>query len=278
MTNPTMVWWWLLCAVSVVNIGAWLASAAAMRRRRASLELPTWTAIQLQLLLSAAYVLGCAYRSALPVFDVRRLCLVDSWLSSVIVGRSVATIAELCFAAQWALLLRGVARATGSAVAMSVSRVVVPLIAVAELCSWYAVLTTANLGHVLEESLWGLCAALLVASLAFVWPRCRREARPMLAAGAAIGVAYVIFMFGVDVQMYWARWVIDTDHGRSYLGVGQGLADVSQRWIVSHRWQDWASEVVWMTLYFSVAVWLSIGMIHVPALWPVNRAREARGR
>ena len=32
-----------------------------------------------------------------------------------------------------------------------------------------------------------------------------------------------------------------------------------------HRWADWQSEVVWMSLYFSVAVWMSIGFIHLPA-------------
>jgi len=264
MDGPTLTWWWLLCGVSLLNVLAWSASVAMVRGGPAALHPVVWGSTRLQMLLSAAYVLGCAYRSAFPVFDVRRLCLVDSWLSSVIVGRSVATVAELCFAAQWALLLRGVAQATGSPFGIKVSRVVVPMIAVAELCSWYAVLTTSNFGHVFEESIWGLCAALLVASLVFVWPRCRREARPVLAAACVVGVGYVIYMFCVDVPRYWARWVVDVDQGRPYLSLAQGLADVSGRWVVSHRWVDWETEVVWMSLYFSVAVWLSISAIHLP--------------
>jgi hypothetical protein len=32
----------------------------------------------------------------------------------------------------------------------------VPLIAVAETCSWYSELTTANIGHVAEKSIWDL--------------------------------------------------------------------------------------------------------------------------
>ncbi len=219
--------------------------------------------MQLQLLLSAGYVLGCAYRSAFPVFDVQRLCLVDSWLSSVSIGRSVATTAELCFAAQWAVLLRDVSLATRSRPGLLISRTIVPLIAIAELCSWYAVLTTSNSGHVFEESIWGLSAALLVASLAIAWPRSRPALRPIIAAGCVIGVLYVVYMFKVDVPMYWARWVSDLDQGRSSLSISQGLADASGRWVVSHRWSDWKSEVIWMSLYFSVAVWLSIGLIHV---------------
>jgi hypothetical protein len=73
-------------------------------------------------------------------------------------------------------------------------------------------------------------------------------------------------MFTVDVPMYWARWITDEASGRPYLSVLQGVADVSERWVVSHRWQDWQSEVAWMSLYFSVAVWSSIALINAPFL------------
>jgi len=148
-----------------------------------------------------------------------------------------------------------------------------PLIAVAETCSWYSVLTTSNLGHVIEETLWGLCAALLVASLVHMWPRCARRMRPLLAFWCVAGLTYVMFMFVVDVPMYWSRWLADEASGRHYLSLTQGLLDVSGRWVVSHRWQDWKSEVAWMTLYFSVAVWLSIALVHAPL--PKRRAVAA---
>jgi len=266
MAAEIQTWWVLLCSVSALNVLAWLGAAAWLWRRQRDLSADALAASRLQLLLSAVYVLGCAYRSALPVFDVQRQVLVDSWASSVIVGRSVATLAELAFAAQWALLLRGSALATGSGLASAVSRAVLPLIMLAEVCSWHAVLTTSNAGHVLEESLWGLCAALLVASLLLVWPHSRREARPLLAICCAGGLAYVAYMALVDVPMYWARWLADEAAGRRYLGVAQGVVDASVRWVVSHRWEDWRSEVVWMTLYFSVAVWLSIALVHAPRL------------
>jgi len=266
MAAEIQTWWVLLCSVSALNVLAWLGAAAWLWRRQRDLSADALAASRLQLLLSAVYVLGCAYRSALPVFDVQRQVLVDSWASSVIVGRSVATLAELAFAAQWALLLRGSALATGSWLASAVSRAVLPLIMLAEVCSWHAVLTTSNAGHVLEESLWGLCAALLVASLLLVWPHSRREARPLLAICCAGGLAYVAYMALVDVPMYWARWLADEAAGRRYLGVAQGVVDASVRWVVSHRWEDWRSEVVWMTLYFSVAVWLSIALVHAPRL------------
>ena len=264
MTNTTMVWWAMLCAVSAFNIAAWSTSVALAHRRSLALNPVARQAMRLQILLSAGYVLGCAYRSAFPVYDVGRLVLVDSWLSSVMVGRSVATFAELCFAAQWALLMHSIAQANDHRLGLRVARLVMPMIVAAELCSWHAVLTTSNLGHVLEETLWGLCAAALVTSLLMVWPRCTRELRPAMAAAAAIGVGYVIYMFQVDVPMYWTRWLAESEHSRVPLTLAQGLFDASFRGTVTHRWADWQSEVVWMSMYFSLAVWLSIGLIHVP--------------
>jgi len=265
MTHDTLAWWVFLCTVSVVNVAAWTASAAVVSRRLPNLGPDVRATVWLQLVLSAGYVAGCAWRSVFPVYDVQRQVLVDGWWSSVIVGRSVATVAELCFAAQWALLLHRASRMAGSDFGHRLSHVVVPMIVVAEVFSWHAVLTTANLGHVIEESIWGATAALMVLATVALWPRCGRPHRPYLALWILVGLAYVAYMFGVDVPMYWARWVNDEAQGRHYLSVAQGLLDASGRWTVSHRWQDWESEVVWMSLYFSVAVWLSIGLIHVAA-------------
>ena len=278
MNNDVELWWCFLCAVGAVNLAAWWLSAAALERRKASLPADVFGARRLQLVLSGVYVAGCAFRSFFPVYDVPRIGLLDSWLSSVLLGRSVATVAELCFVAQWALLLGECARASRSVLAGVVSRALVPLIATAEVCSWYSVLTTSNLGHTAEESLWGLAAALLVVAAAGLWMRAAAgRRRPVLLAACAAGSIYVGYMFLVDVPMYWTRWLADEAAGRHYLGLGQGLVDVAVRRVVSHRWEDWRHEVVWMSLYFSVAVWISLALIHVPAPeW--LRARGERDR
>jgi hypothetical protein len=276
MSDGVVSWWSLLCAVAVLNILAWCMSAVAHNRRRALIAPEAYTAQRLQLQLSAVYVFGCAFRSVLPVFDGPRICLFNSWLSSVVVGRSVATCAELCFVAQWAVMLRETSRATGSVLGKIASLAVVPLIAVAEACSWYSVLTTSNLGHVAEESIWGLSAALLVTSMVVIWPRCAAAFRPVLLACCVAGAAYVAFMFLVDVPMYWSRWVADGTSGRHYMSIAQGARDVAVRRVVSYRWEDWKSEVVWMSLYFSVAVWLSIALIHAPVAEARSAARQRK--
>ncbi len=265
MFTSTAQWWAFLCAASALNVLAWLWAAGRWRGLAAQ-QPELWRARRWQLLLSAVYVLGCGWRSLHPVYDVPRLVLVDGWQSSVVLGRSVATLAELCFAAQWSLLLGEAARAAGSRSAAWVARGVLPMIVVAEVFSWHAVLTTSNLGHAFEESLWGLCAALQVAAVVHIAARCAPRQRPLLALWAAAALAYAAYMFGVNVPMYWQRWLADEAQGRGYLSLAQGWVDVSTRWVVSHHWEHWQSEVVWMSLYFSVAVWLSIALAHAPRL------------
>ena len=57
-------------------------------------------------------------------------------LSSMVVGRSVATVAELCFMGQCAVLLHRAGSDTGNRFAVTVSLLLVPLIVVAEGASW----------------------------------------------------------------------------------------------------------------------------------------------
>ena len=240
-------WWATLCALAVINIAVWIFAAASGDRHEAG-----W-----QIFLSGIYVFGCAFRSFLPVYDIPRLCVVDSWASSVLVGRSVATLAELAFAAQWAVYLHGSELESVRAISLAI----VPLIGVAQICCWRAVLTTSNLGHVFENSLWGVSAALVVISLVAIASQSSAGPGLTTVVWAVGGALFVAYIFIVDVPMYWRRWKADEALGRRYLSVAHGLVDMSRRSVVSMRWEDWRSEVVWMTLYFTLGVWVSISLI-----------------
>jgi hypothetical protein len=284
MSAGVVSWWLFLCTVAAFNVAMWSRTALDLERRKPALPADAFAAHRIQLILSGVYVFGCAFRSVLPVYDIPRLTLFDTWLSDVIVGRSIATIAELAFAAQWALLLYATATAANSMFGRTVARILVPLIATAEVCSWYAVLTTTNLAHVFENSTWAIAALLAIAAMLAILPRCASPRRRVLFVWCMAGLVYVAFMALFDVPTYWARHVADEALGRHYLTIAQGLADVSQRRVVSFRWDDWKSEVVWMTLYFSVGVWFSISLVNarVPVMRPVQerrpRALPAPGR
>jgi hypothetical protein len=256
-SNPVAVWWTFLLVVSVVNVALFVALHRHVRRwalERGMLRL------ELMIVLCAAYVFGCAFRSILPRADVQRICLFDTWLSSVAVGRSVATIAEICFVIQWAIVLRELGRFTQSDFTRSVSNTIVPLIVVAECCSWYAVITTSYLGNAIENSLWAVAFLLIAAALLRLLVEFGGVVRGAMAT-AFVGVCgYLVFLVSIDVPMYLSRWQSDLASGKPILGLFAGLYDVATRWAVTHDIAHWHEEMAWMALYFSAAVWSSLAL------------------
>jgi hypothetical protein len=264
------VWWGFLVAVSMANLSAWFVLGMRLRRQPEAFAARRWI-----WRLAGVFAFGCAFRSVLPRADVQRICLVDTWLSSVAVGRSVATVAELAYMAIWALLVAELARGVGAPWVARAARLVVPAIAFAETCSWYAILTTNYLGNVVEESTWTATGLLLTTCAIALARKVGPRARRCLVPAIALGIGYVAFMTTVDVPMYLHRWQADTAAGRAYLSLGQGLVDVATRWRVTWEPYEWWSEMPWMALYFSVAVWSALAAVLVPRLESETLAPEA---
>jgi hypothetical protein len=256
-SNPVALWWCFLAAVSVLNVALLFGVFTAYRKNPFGARNAGF-AIEPLILLGAVYVFGCAFRSILPRADVQRICLFDTWLSSVLVGRSVATIAELCFAIQWAIVLHEVGRVAHSDTAKNIAKMIVPVIALAECFSWYAVISTNFLGNVIENSLWTVTFVLIGIALLRLAASFRGAAQFVIAA-AAVGVAgYAVFMTTIDVPIYLARWQAELADGAQFLGLFAGSHDVATRWIVTHNIAAWHDEIAWMSLYFSAAVWSSL--------------------
>jgi hypothetical protein len=257
-SNPLAWWWSSLTLVSGANIAVWFLLYRQLHEPPA-VSIGS-TGIETMLLLCAAYVFGCAFRSFLPRADVQRICLFDTWLSSVFVGRSVATVAEMCFAAQWALILHRLGAMTGADTTLNVAWVIVPLILIAECFSWYAVLTTNYLGNAIENSIWAVAFFLVGIGLCRLLPEFDNAVRAVLAVAIVGIVAYLAFLMTVDVPMYLSRWRTGMADGGKLLGPLEGLRDVSTRWVVTHDIADWKGEIAWMSLYFSAAVWASLAL------------------
>jgi hypothetical protein len=264
-STAVIVWWVGLSAISAVNIARWWLARRELQAMPSSSELAREQ--RRMLILAGAFTFVCAFRSFLPRADVQRICLVDSWFSTVLVGRFVATIAELAFVAQVAAALRGAARHLGAPAIASLARAIVPAIAVAECCSWYAVITTNFVGNALEQSIWaamslvaGTCAVILSA-------RAAGPLRRFLRVSAVLAFAHVVFEATVDVPMYVTRYLDDRSAGKVYAGLRDGLDDLATRWVVTFRWEEWHAELAWMAFYFSVAVWMSLALVRAPRLW-----------
>jgi hypothetical protein len=239
-----------LCAAALVNAALWAVSAAWLAPD------PDVEATRRALLwLSAVYVAGCAFRSVLPMIDVPRYCLHATPISRIFIGRTVATVAELAFVVQWALLMH-------EAGAVLAAATVVAIIAVAEILSWLAVLTRNDFFHAAENALWTVAAALAAAFLASRWSYEGALGRTVILAAIACAAVYVGFMAAYVVPMYLRRW----EPGGSYLSPGEGLRQVLEHCTVERDWAKWRQDAAWLTPYFTLAVWMSIALAHVPSL------------
>jgi hypothetical protein len=172
----------------------------------------------------------------------------------------VATVAEVCFAAQWAIILHQLGTMTGADTTLNAAWVIVPLILIAECFSWHAVLTTNYLGNAIENSIWAVCFFIVGIGLCRLLPEFDGLVRVILAI-TIIGIAgYLAFLMTIDVPMYLSRWRAEMAVGSKPMRPLEGLRDVSTRWVVTHDLAEWKDEIAWMSLYFSMAVWASLAL------------------
>jgi hypothetical protein len=246
----TRLWQSFLWGAALVNAVAW-GMAAWWLAPDSDIE----TSRYLLLWLSAVYVAGCAFRSILPMIDVPRFCLHDTPVSRIFIGRSVATVAELAFVAQWSLLMweAGAVRAAVAVFAM---------IVVAEGFSWYAVATRNDLHHAVENALWTMAAALATVFLATRWGHEGEVGQRVIVVTIGCAAVYVAFMGLYVVPMYARRWRA----GETYLPFAVGTRELLARCTIERDWAHWRQDAAWLTPYFTVAVWLSITLAYVPSL------------
>lgn len=190
MSSQAWLWWAFLTTVSFGNVaflaGIWKRHWEApgttehtqLNQYRRKLR---WA--------SVVYVVACFERSVWPRIDVERICFFESVLSITFVGRSLATVAELCFAWQIALVLdRLAADLQDKQIQRMIpspcpawklrwirvfANIIVPAIAVAQTCCWLGVTTTRQVWHAVEESIWMMFVALLTPCAVTIAQQCR---------------------------------------------------------------------------------------------------------
>jgi len=252
----TFRWWQFLCTVSVANILLWTLAAWELSREADTYQFR-------QLLLSGLFVAACAFRSILPRVDLERFCLWDSPFSSVFIGRAVATIAELGFAWQCALLLFKLSHSTGASIIFKIGLTVLPIILIAELACWFAVVTLNHIGHAVEELLWSIVVALVAAGLVIYSQQTGGGLPLWVVLGLIASAGTTVLIVFVDIPLYIARWRTGQRAGLRYLRIRDGLKDAFVRRQVTRASEDWRNEVLWMSLYFSAGVWVSLAFVFV---------------
>lgn len=261
----TFIWWSLLCLLSVFNISLWLwtySTFTSSPTKHASMN----NYQRNQVVLSGIYVLVCTYRSIFPRIDLERYCLFDKQLSSIFFGRWSATIAEISFAAQFALFLYELGQEYNHPICQKFALALVPIIAVAQMFCWFGVLSLNHVYHAIEESIWAIIGAFIgIHFLNFAIYHPNNERLFILGlVGCVFSFLFFAFMVTVDVPMYISRWNDGKQTGRKHMIMRNGCADAWSRRVVTWDWNVWKEEVMWLTGYFSSAVWISLTLVHMP--------------
>jgi len=251
LDNQTKRWWTFLCIISVLNIGMWVGVVAIVDMSSKSYRMS-------HIVLSAVYTFVCAFRSFYPRIDLDRTVLVDHWLSSIALGRTLATAAEMCFSVQLSLVFWKFSMIMPWLQNIAVA--IIPIIGVAQCFCWCGVLSGSHLWHAIEESLWAVMVALLALTGVCLWPQVDSMTRRFLTAGGLLCLATSYILIGHDVPMYIRRWRKEREVGKAYMTLIHGLSDAVSRREPTGSWEVWRPEVTWMTPYFSVGVWLSLGI------------------
>jgi len=253
-----LFWWRALCVLAALNVCVWLALWQFGPRAGACGGI--------QLALSGVYVFVCAYRSILPRVDLERRVMVDTFGSSIFLGRAAATIAEICFGAQLGLLVYQLGAHAGLPWVQQWAWVVTLCTVVAQGFCWHSILTLNHITQAVESLLWAMGFSWMAALLTVVAMDTSGTVHRLAIVGVVGSAAFVIYVLAVDVPLYLRRFRAGRAGGRRYLSIGQGLRDAWTRREPELGWDKWRDDAAWLTPYFSLGVWCSLMLVVLPLL------------
>ena len=148
---------------------------------------------------------------------------------------------------------------TGADTVTNIAWVIVPLI-VLRMLFWYAVLTTHYLYNAIENSIWVVVFFLIGIALCRLLPELNGSVRVVFVIAITGIVCFRAFLMTVDVPMYLSRWRARLAMAASCSDRLRVCATCSRRWVVTRDLAEWKDEILWMSLYFSAAVWSSLAL------------------
>ena len=255
-SKEVVAWWRVLCVLSVLNIFLW-----AFIWRFGPSDDPYSV---IQLMLSGVYVFVCAYRSLLPRIDLERLVLFDSPLSSIFLGRSAATIAEICFGIQLGLLVHQLGAQAELPWVQNAAWVITLCTILAQVFCWHSILTLNHITQAVEELLWAVGLSWMAGLLAIIAMDTSGAVYGLAIAGMVGSIVFVAYVLLFDIPMYWRRFQGGRKTGLQYLTISQGVKDTIRRREQALHWEKWRDDALWLTPYFSIGVWVSMALVLVP--------------
>ena len=211
------------------------------------------------------YVIVCAVRSIWPRVDGKYLCCYDNFISTPLVGRILATMAEISFGLFIIMVSNDIIKSLnfeGSEWILVINTGLVFMITVAQIFCWVGIVTKDPSYNAIEESLWTVFGLSNFLIYFYVFTKLGNSKNsnslrvkkiiPLILFGT---LCYVTFMVVRDVPMYIKN---AKNYKGKYNNLTDGIKKLSKCIEVTHSYKRWKEDIPWLTGYFTVTVWCSI--------------------
>lgn len=225
------------------------------------------------LILVFLFVAVCAIRSIWPRTDSYKLCFYNNSISIPVVGRILATFAEMSFVTLLVIITNIILDdSTDGSILFSILKkynyLLIPMIFCAQIFCWIGVTTIRPIFNAIEESLWAVLGSskIIIFSLIYYNLINRTNLTPKINHIKFISpiiivscLFYVLFMVKHDIPMYIKRYRENKDEPLNFI---DGIKELSRCNKISQSYSDWKEEIPWLTLYFTFAVWFVIIILY----------------
>ncbi len=241
-------WWRFLSIVSIINI-------MYITNYYFTTNLPPNKLYLVSCVMIYTYV--CAIRAIFPRKDVDSICFYNSIISYPLIGRVLATIAEISLIVVVSNVFKELSLKINNNTNELFYNLLIGLIVIAQIFCWSGCITKCNLFNAIEESIWAFTAFCILISNIILYNNTNNlEFKKLLINSIIFGAIYIIFMIYIDIPGYYSKW----KNKKKYYTISDGLISMYSC-KKSQLYSIWKSDMLWLTGYFTLCVWGSIYLV-----------------
>ena len=182
----------------------------------------------------------------------------------------MATIAELSFALLCVIItsvyitdINNLTKNSNLFFLQNINSILFPLIVIAQIFCWIGVISKDVIWNAHEESLWAMFGLSKVFIYLYLYIYLNNYSNltnkymflmKLLPLFIIINLGYSLYMLIYDVPMYINK---SRNNKNKILNFFDGIKDLSKCKNVTFSFKKWEPEIIWMSGYFSFAVWYS---------------------
>lgn len=227
----------------------------------------------LYFILLANAIIFTGIRGIYPVLEGEKKCMHNS--ATPFVTRSCATIAEVSFGILLVFLvinmLKFIQKKDKNSIFINLEKIcyiIISLPVIANLNCWMGVSTNYNLFNSIEESLWTVYAVVLLAVMSFSLKNLKSNIpklnliKTTCISGIILLVLYISYMILFDIPLYLKRYLYLVEDS-NIEKLNDGFRSMFECKNVTNKYSDWSREIIWMTSYFTIWMFLLFGIYYI---------------